>query len=125
MPTALIAEDEPLLAAALRADLARLWPDLLIVAQVADGLSAHRQALALQPQVSAHAHRQVGALAIATRRGRERRGGGSAGADASRPVHGFHQARLSHRLDQVVHRLGLEGLQRVPVIGGDEHQQRE
>ena len=51
LPTALIAEDEPLLAAALRADLARLWPDLKIVAQVADGLSAHRQALALQPQV--------------------------------------------------------------------------
>ena len=49
--TALIAEDEPLLAAALRADLARLWPGLQIVAQVADGLSAHRQALALQPQV--------------------------------------------------------------------------
>ena len=51
MPTALIAEDEPLLAAALRADLARLWPDLQIVAQAADGLSALRQALALQPQV--------------------------------------------------------------------------
>ena len=49
--TALIAEDEPLLAAALRADLARLWPGLQIVAQVADGLSAVRQALALQPQV--------------------------------------------------------------------------
>ena len=49
--TALIAEDEPLLAAALRADLARLWPGLQVVAQVADGLSAHRQALALQPQV--------------------------------------------------------------------------
>ena len=51
MPTALIAEDEPLLAAALCADLARLWPALQIVAQVADGLSAVRQALALQPQV--------------------------------------------------------------------------
>ena len=49
--TALIAEDEPLLAAALRADLAQLWPGLQIVAQVADGLSAVRQALALQPQV--------------------------------------------------------------------------
>ena len=51
MPTALIAEDEPLLAAALCADLARLWPALQIVAPVADGLSALRQALALQPQV--------------------------------------------------------------------------
>ena len=49
--TALIAEDEPQLAAALRADLQRLWPGLQIVAQVADGLSAVRQALALQPQV--------------------------------------------------------------------------
>ena len=49
--TALIAEDEPLLAAALRADLQRLWPGLQIVAQLADGLSAVRQALALQPQV--------------------------------------------------------------------------
>ncbi len=51
MPSALIAEDEPLLAAALAAELARLWPELRIVAQVADGLSAARQALALQPDV--------------------------------------------------------------------------
>ena len=49
--TALIAEDEPLLADALRADLARLWPGLQIVAQVADGLGAVRQALALLPRV--------------------------------------------------------------------------
>ncbi len=51
MPTALIAEDEPLLAAALQAELARLWPELHIAALVADGLSAVREALALQPQV--------------------------------------------------------------------------
>jgi DNA-binding LytR/AlgR family response regulator len=51
MPTALIAEDEPLLAQALAADLARLWPDLQIVAQVGDGLSAAAQALALRPQL--------------------------------------------------------------------------
>ena len=51
MPTALIAEDEPLLAAALQADLARLWPELRIAALVADGLSAVREALALQPQL--------------------------------------------------------------------------
>ena len=51
MPSALIAEDEPLLANALRADLARLWPDLQICALVADGLSAVQQALALRPQV--------------------------------------------------------------------------
>ena len=51
MPTALIAEDEPLLAEALKSELAQLWPELQIVAQVGDGLSALRQALALTPQV--------------------------------------------------------------------------
>jgi DNA-binding LytR/AlgR family response regulator len=48
---ALIAEDEPLLAAALQGELARLWPALRIVASVGDGLSAQRQTLALRPQV--------------------------------------------------------------------------
>ena len=47
----LIAEDEPLLAAGLRADLAALWPDLVVAAQVGDGASAVTQALALLPQV--------------------------------------------------------------------------
>jgi DNA-binding LytR/AlgR family response regulator len=51
MTTALIAEDEPLLAAALRAELARAWPQLEIVALVGDGLAAVTQALALRPQV--------------------------------------------------------------------------
>ena len=51
MPTALIAEDEPLLAAALQAELARAWPDLQIVATVGDGASAVQQALRLAPQV--------------------------------------------------------------------------
>ena len=50
-PRALIAEDEPLLAAALQHELARAWPELRIVATVGDGLSAVRQALALQPEV--------------------------------------------------------------------------
>jgi len=50
-PTALIAEDEPLLAQALQAELARAWPDLRIVASVGDGASAVQQALALQPDV--------------------------------------------------------------------------
>jgi len=49
--TALIAEDEPLLAAALQAELARAWPALRVVAQVGDGASAVRQALALRPQL--------------------------------------------------------------------------
>lgn len=51
MPTALIAEDEPLLADALAADLLRLWPGLQVVAQVGDGISAAAQALALRPQL--------------------------------------------------------------------------
>ncbi len=50
-PTALIAEDEPLLAANLRTELARLWPELHIVASVGDGHAAVEQALALRPDV--------------------------------------------------------------------------
>ena len=50
-PRALIAEDEPLLAAGLRADLAALWPELQIVATVGDGLQATAQALALRPEL--------------------------------------------------------------------------
>ena len=50
-PTALIAEDEPLLAAALQAELARLWPDLQVLASVGDGHSALEQALALRPDL--------------------------------------------------------------------------
>jgi DNA-binding LytR/AlgR family response regulator len=48
-PTALIAEDEPLLAEALRADLARLWPELQVLAVAGDGHQAVEQALALEP----------------------------------------------------------------------------
>jgi DNA-binding LytR/AlgR family response regulator len=48
-PTALIAEDEPLLAAGLRADLSRLWPELQVVAMAGDGQQAVDQALALKP----------------------------------------------------------------------------
>ena len=50
-PRALIAEDEPLLAAALQHELARAWPALHIAATVADGLAAAREALRLQPDV--------------------------------------------------------------------------
>lgn len=50
-PTALIAEDEHLLAQALQADLARAWPALKVLDTVGDGASAVRQALALQPDV--------------------------------------------------------------------------
>jgi len=49
--TALIAEDEALLAADLRAQLTRLWPGLEIVAMAGDGGTAVERALALQPDV--------------------------------------------------------------------------
>jgi DNA-binding LytR/AlgR family response regulator len=50
-PTALIAEDEPLLAQALQAELARAWPELVVAGVVGDGASAVREALALRPDV--------------------------------------------------------------------------
>jgi DNA-binding LytR/AlgR family response regulator len=49
--TALIAEDEPLLAAALQAELAQAWPQLRIVATVGHGAAAVAQTLALRPDV--------------------------------------------------------------------------
>jgi len=49
--SALIAEDEPLLAAHLRSELARLWPELHIVASVEHGAAAVEQALALRPDL--------------------------------------------------------------------------
>jgi DNA-binding LytR/AlgR family response regulator len=49
--TALIAEDEPLLAAALKAELARAWPELRVIATVGNGPAAVAQALALKPDV--------------------------------------------------------------------------
>jgi DNA-binding LytR/AlgR family response regulator len=50
-PTALIAEDEPLLAQALQAELRQAWPALQVLGVVADGASAVREALARRPQV--------------------------------------------------------------------------
>ena len=49
--TTLIAEDEPLLAQALKAELGRVWPELRVLALVGDGHSAVTQALALQPDL--------------------------------------------------------------------------
>ena len=49
--SAIIAEDEPLLARALRSELARAWPELRVLATVGDGAAAVREALALRPQV--------------------------------------------------------------------------
>ena len=50
-PTALIAEDEPLLAANLQAELAQQWPQLRVLANVAHGQAALDQALSLRPDV--------------------------------------------------------------------------
>jgi DNA-binding LytR/AlgR family response regulator len=50
-PTALIAEDEPLLAQALQAALGRAWPELRIAASVGDGVQALAKTLALRPAV--------------------------------------------------------------------------
>lgn len=50
-PTALIAEDETLLAQALRAELAARWPQLQIVAMAEDGEAAVDHALKQQPDV--------------------------------------------------------------------------
>jgi len=51
MTTALIAEDEPILAATLARTLQTLWPDLQIVATCPNGVQALEQCLALRPQV--------------------------------------------------------------------------
>ena len=51
MTTALIAEDEPLLAQALRAELARAWPDLQLLESAVDGDDAVERALAQRPGV--------------------------------------------------------------------------
>jgi DNA-binding LytR/AlgR family response regulator len=48
---ALIAEDEPILAAILAQSLQRLWPGLEIVATAPNGLAAVEQALVLRPDV--------------------------------------------------------------------------
>ena len=50
-PTALLAEDEPLLAENLKQELARLWPELQIVAMAPHGQAAVDQALAQRPQI--------------------------------------------------------------------------
>lgn len=49
--TALIAEDEPLLAQALQAELKRAWPELQVLGVAGDGQSAVTRALELKPDV--------------------------------------------------------------------------
>jgi len=51
MPTALIAEDEPLLADELADSLGRLWPELEIVARARDGIEAVRMVDEHRPDV--------------------------------------------------------------------------
>jgi DNA-binding LytR/AlgR family response regulator len=63
-PRALIAEDEPLLAAHLQAELKRLWPELHIAAPVGDGQQAAAQALALRPEVCFFDIRMPGASGL-------------------------------------------------------------
>jgi DNA-binding LytR/AlgR family response regulator len=63
-PTALIAEDEPLLAAGLRQELAAVWPELEVLATVGDGLQAAAQALALKPAVCFFDIRMPGATGL-------------------------------------------------------------
>lgn len=50
-PLALIAEDEPVLADALRRQLARLWPDLRVLPIAPDGAQACQLALQEQPDI--------------------------------------------------------------------------
>ena len=50
-PTALIAEDEPLLAQCLQQDLQTLWPELQVLAVAPHGQAAVEQALALKPTI--------------------------------------------------------------------------
>ncbi len=63
-PRCLIAEDEPLLAAGLQADLAVLWPALQVVANVGDGLRAAEQTLALRPDICFFDIRMPGATGL-------------------------------------------------------------
>ncbi|RQH06650.1 LytR/AlgR family response regulator transcription factor [Paraburkholderia dinghuensis] len=51
-PTAVIAEDEPLIAAALKRELAATWPALSIAATVDNGRDAIERIAALQPDVA-------------------------------------------------------------------------
>ena len=50
--TAIIAEDEPILRAQLKTKLAKLWPDLVIVADVGDGEAALEAIAEHQPQLA-------------------------------------------------------------------------
>ncbi|WP_321935466.1 LytTR family DNA-binding domain-containing protein [Paraburkholderia sp. J8-2] len=52
MPTAIIADDEPIMREMLREQLALLWPDLEVVAEEGDGVAALRSIQKLRPDVA-------------------------------------------------------------------------
>ncbi|HZH07696.1 MAG TPA: response regulator, partial [Lautropia sp.] len=62
--TALIAEDEPLLAQALQHELASLWPELAVVGIAPNGIQAQRDLLALRPDIAFLDVRMPGASGI-------------------------------------------------------------
>ncbi len=62
--TALVAEDEPLLAQALRTMLAALWPGLEVVAVAPNGLDAQRDIFRLAPDIAFLDVRMPGASGI-------------------------------------------------------------
>ena len=67
-PRALIAEDEPLLAVSLQAALAEAWPELQIVAVVANGPAAIEAAEREQPDIVFLDIRMPGASGLRSRR---------------------------------------------------------
>ena len=68
-PRALIAEDEPLLAAHLRAELQQVWPDLAVTAVATNGVQALARALELRPDVCFLDIRMPGLTGIEVARG--------------------------------------------------------
>lgn len=52
MPTAVIADDEPMMRAALRDHLAALWPELDVLAEAEDGPTALRELESLRPDIA-------------------------------------------------------------------------
>ncbi len=91
-PTALIAEDEPLLAANLKQELAKLWPELQIVAMAPAWPGRRRPGAGLAPGhlLPGHPH------ARHERPGSRRRAGGGLARGHALPA-----ARLRHRLRPV------------------------
>ena len=60
MPTALIADDEPMLRAQLKARLAEAWPELAIIAEAANGAEALAQFDVHRPDIVVPRHPHAG-----------------------------------------------------------------